>query len=396
MKKTGIAICMIATIILSAFVGYGGALMALNNHNNGNTQYTSSYPAGFPLQADAVSTTTVVESETVAEPEAVIQTLAVNGNPNPASNANRTTMTIPNLVLAVVDTVVEIETESVVNNRARQIIQPGAGSGVIISENGYIVTNNHVIVRSDGSPVDRITVRLRNGEAFEAAIVGRDADTDLAVIKIDANDLPAARFGDSALLAVGEPVIAIGNPLGNLGGTVTEGIISALNRDITIDGETMHLLQTSAAVNQGNSGGGLFNSYGELIGVVNAKPIGLGIEGIGFAIPSNVALSISGQLINYGFVWGRVAFGIELMDINDPFTAMLHGVRNMGLYVTENNPASGLIAGDRIVSIAGVNVSNRAQARSVYLNYNVGDVLEVVIVRGNNRYRAHVTLQQAA
>lgn len=381
MKKLSIAFLLIVTVSLSGLAGYFGALTAMN-HSTDRVLYTPDVPIQIPIP---------VESTAIAQNGMATHTVA---SVIAAPHTDRAAMTIPNLVLSVVDTVVEIETETVVNNRARQVIQPGAGSGVIISSGGYIVTNNHVIVRNDGAPVDRITVRLRNGESFEATIVGRDIETDLAVIKIDTYDLPAAVFGDSALLSVGEPVIAIGNPLGNLGGTVTEGIISALNRDITVGGETMHLLQTSAAINQGNSGGGLFNAYGELIGVVNSKFIGLGIEGIGFAIPGNIALSVTNQILEYGFVRGRVAFGIELLDINDLFTAMMYGVRNMGLYVTQNNPESGLVAGDRIIAIADVAVSSRAQARSVYINYNVGDELEVIIIRGGNRYRTYVVLQE--
>jgi len=364
MKKRVLALCMTAMVAVSGIAGFAGASLAMQRQDA---------PAAIVAYT----------------PTAIAQTVAMSTITNNAAQP----MSIPELVLAVADTVVEIDTRSVVaGGWNRQQVVPGAGSGVIISENGYIVTNNHVIAHENGNLVDTITVRLRNGETHYATVVGRDVETDLAIIKIDATGLQAAGFGDSSALYVGEPVVAIGNPLGDLGGTVTEGIISALNRDITVGGETMHVLQTSAAVNQGNSGGGLFNAHGELIGIVNAKPIGLGIEGIGFAIPSNVALSVSLQLIEYGFVTGRVAFGIELMDINDPITALINGVRNMGLYVTQNDPASGLNAGDRIISIAGKDVNNQAQARAVYLNFNVGDVLEVGFVRGNHIYTTQVTL----
>lgn len=369
-----IALCMILTIILSMVAGFAGATLAMRN----DLQYV--YPA----------LDNMAEAETAFEFE-YLHTSATGLN---MIVDDSSTQSIASLVETIVDTVVEIDTQSVVTHRAGQRIQPGAGSGIIISEDGLIVTNNHVIANADGSIADKITVRLRSGESYEATVVGRDAETDLAVLRIDADGLTPAYFGDSSQLSVGELAIAIGNPLGNLGGTVTEGIISALNRDIVIDGETMHVLQTSAAINQGNSGGGLFNAYGELIGVVNAKPIGMGIEGIGFAIPSNVALSITNQLIEHGFVTGRVDFGIELIDINDPITAMFSGLRTMGLYVAQNDDASGLQAGDRIISIAGTNVNNRAEARAVYLNYNVGDALEVTIARNGQFYRTQVILQQ--
>lgn len=307
----------------------------------------------------------------------------------------RQPLSIPDIVRNVADSVVEIDTQNVVRSHIRAIIQPGAGSGVIFSSDGYIITNNHVIVGTDGTLVDNITVRLRNGDEFEATIVGRDERTDLAIIKIEAENLTTARFGDSANLLVGELAVAIGNPLGNLGGTVTEGIISALNRDIVIDGEEMNLLQTSAAVNPGNSGGGLFNRYGELIGIVNAKPIGHGIEGIGFAIPSNQVKIISSQLKEHGVVLGRVAFDVDLVDINDSFAALLTGAGALGLHVSRDHEESGLRVGDRIIQIAGVSVRNYAQARAVYLNYDVGDQLEVVFVRARQNYRTYVTLVQA-
>jgi len=308
--------------------------------------------------------------------------------------STRQPLSIPDIVRAVADSVVEIDTQNIVNTHMRPVVQPGSGSGVIISPDGYIITNNHVIVSPNGDVVDNITVQLRNGQTFEAEIIGRDERSDLAVIKIDATGLTAARFGDSSQLVVGELAVAIGNPLGNLGGTVTEGIISALNRDIVIDGEEMNLLQTSAAVNPGNSGGGLFNAYAELIGIVNAKSVGHGIEGIGFAIPSNQVQNITTQLRQHGVVLGRVAFDVELIDINNAFAAMLAGVRTLGLYVSASHE-SGLRSGDRIISIAGVEVQNQAQARAVYLNYNVGDELEVIFARGGRAYRTSVTLIQA-
>jgi len=313
---------------------------------------------------------------------------------SPASD-HRAPLTIPQIVQAVANTVVEIDTQNLIEGRSRSIMQPGAGSGVIISSNGYIVTNNHVIVGADNNVVDSITVQLRDGTSFEAEVVGRDERTDLAIIRINATNLPVARFGDSDELIVGELAIAIGNPLGNLGGTVTNGIISALNRDINIDGEVMNLLQTSAAVNPGNSGGGLFNSFGELIGIVNAKPMGHGIEGIGFAIPSNQVEFISSQLMQHGYVVGRVAFGITTVDISDAFTAILFGVSQQGLYVYYSHPQSGLLAGDRIIGVNGIAVRNRAQVRTIYLNYSVGDEIEITFIRNGETYRTTTVLVQA-
>ncbi len=197
-------------------------------------------------------------------------------------------MTIPQVVERVSDTVVEIITTKVVNDifYGQHTVQSGAGSGVIITTDGYIVTNYHVI---DGART--ATVRLTNGSEFAASYVFGDAEKDLAIIKIDATGLTRAVMGSSKALVVGQDVIAIGNPLGTLGGTVTDGIISALDRNIIVDGHEMTLMQTNAAINPGNSGGGLFNRAGELVGIVNAKQVDTGIEGLGFAIPIDVVLS---------------------------------------------------------------------------------------------------------
>ena len=182
--------------------------------------------------------------------------------------------------------VVEIKTEVMTRDRFfGNYVSEGAGSGVIISENGYIVTNYHVV---DGAT--SIYVTLSDGKEYEGIYIGGDANTDIAVLRIHGKKLAAATMGNSDMLVEGEDVIAIGNPLGELGGSVTEGIISSTSREITIGGVEMDLLQTSAAINPGNSGGGLFNMDGELIGVVNAKSSGSEIEGLGFAIPVNTAV----------------------------------------------------------------------------------------------------------
>lgn len=209
------------------------------------------------------------------------------------------------------DSVVEITTESVSSGNSifGQYVSQGAGSGVIISKDGYIVTNNHVV-----SGATSLKVTTTDGTEYDASVVGKDSQTDLAVIKVDANNLQAATLGDSDILQVGDPAIAIGNPLGELGGTVTTGIISATDRQITIDDETMTLLQTDAAINPGNSGGGLFNADGNLIGIVNAKESSTGIEGLGFAIPITPAQDIITELMQNGSVTSRPALNVSLYD----------------------------------------------------------------------------------
>lgn len=216
------------------------------------------------------------------------------------------------LVKQVAPSVVEIQTSSIATQWNMQYVVSGAGSGVIVGRGDdstyYIITNNHVV-----SGARDITIALRTGEKYEAKLIAADERGDIAVVSIKSdNVLGVAMFGDSAGLQVGEDVIAIGNPLGSLGGTVTKGIISATERSIPMDKHSMTLLQTDTAINPGNSGGGLFNMRGELIGVVNAKMSDEEVEGICFAIPINTAKSIYDDLVKNGVVTGRVTLGITV------------------------------------------------------------------------------------
>ena len=237
------------------------------------------------MQDDVVETTPITDVEVgIGAPITVHKVRA-------DSNVQKRDMPITDVVALVADSVVEITTE--VSSYGLGFSTGGsAGSGVIISDNGYIITNHHVI--EDASS---ITVRLTDGREFPAGVVGSNSDEDIALIKIDATELCAATIGSSRSLVVGQQVLAIGNPLGTLGGTVTNGIISALDRTITIDGKDMTVLQTNAAINPGNSGGGLFNCSGELIGVVNAKRSETGIEGLGFAIPMDKAWEVVLEIV---------------------------------------------------------------------------------------------------
>ena len=200
--------------------------------------------------------------------------------------------TIEEIVSENEDSVVEITTESEEMSMFGVQTSEGAGSGVIVSEDGYIATNYHVI---EGS--SKVTVKLHSGDSYEAEVVGYDSDNDIAVLKIDAKDLNAVTIGKSSSVKVGDLAVAIGNPLGTLGGTATSGIISSLDRELTIDGRKLSLLQTDSAINPGNSGGGLFDGSGKLIGIVVAKGSGTGIEGLGFAIPIDTAAPIINQII---------------------------------------------------------------------------------------------------
>ena len=255
---------------------------------------------------------------------------SVERRPQNLENIPVTSINIPSVAALTQNSVVEIRTESVTNSLfLRQFVTEGAGSGVIISEDGYIVTNNHVI-----QDARAITVALHDGTTYEAQLIATDSKMDIGVIKIEASGLTPAILGDSDSLSVGEPVVAVGNPLGQLGGTVTDGIVSALDREIILNNERRNLLQTNAAINPGNSGGGLFNADGELVGIVVAKSSGEDVEGLGFAIPINDAKPIIEDLIAQGYVGGRVSLGVTALDLTSPQLAAQYGYKTPGVYIS--------------------------------------------------------------
>jgi serine protease Do len=393
MKKQFLASIMAITVILSGAVGFGGAYLA-------NSLAIAPAAAAGEISTLAQSAvfdqgTAEIEANLDGYPAAMqIANLAPNGMALLNSTNSTSTpqeLTIPEIAALASHSIVEIYTETVVNSgRLGQFITEGAGSGVIVSADGYIVTNNHVI---EGAK--KITVRLKNGADHEAALIGRDTKTDLAVLKSSASGLQPAGYGNLDKLEVGELAVANGNPLGQLGGTVTEGIISALSRNIDIDGHMMTLLQTSAAVNPGNSGGGLFNRFGELIGIVNAKSSGTDIEGISFAIPANLAKPIVDALISHGYVPGRIDLGAVLIDVLDARSAMLYRLQATGVYVAQADADSPLQAGDRLISINGVDINGTAKVKELLDTYKVGDVLSVAVWRSGKSTSVNLTLKQA-
>lgn len=292
------------------------------------------------------------------------------------------------------DSVVEITTESASSGNSifGQYVSQGAGSGVIISKDGYIVTNNHVV-----SGATSLKVTTTDGTEYDASVVGKDSQTDLAVIKVDANNLQAATLGDSDILQVGDPAIAIGNPLGELGGTVTTGIISATDRQITIDDETMTLLQTDAAINPGNSGGGLFNADGNLIGIVNAKESSTGIEGLGFAIPITPAQDIITELMQNGNVTSRPALNVSLYDYTSNNQGQYSKYED-GCYIVQivkNGAAdkAGLKQNDRILSFDGEQIQSTSDVKNVLKKHKIGDTIKMVVERDSKKITVEITLQ---
>lgn len=310
------------------------------------------------------------------------------------STGSQDSSTIKSVVEQCANSVVEIQTESVTNgsNPFQQYVSSGAGSGVILTQDGYIVTNHHVI-----EDANSITVRTRSGDEYNASLVGSDEQSDLAVLKIDATGLTPAVLGDSTTLEVGDLAIAIGNPLGELGGSVTSGIISALDREMTIDGQTMTLLQTDAAVNPGNSGGGLFNANGDLIGIVNAKSSGENVEGIGFAIPISTATDIIDELIANGEVTSRPTLGVSLYNVEDEMTASQLGVDSTGVYIVQIVDGgaadnAGLRSGDRILSVDGSEVSSASDVRAALNKHKIGESISITVERNGQTQDFDVAL----
>ena len=245
--------------------------------------------------------------------------------------------------------------------------------------------------------VGSTTCTLQDGSTHPATVVGADSQSDIAVVKIDATGLTPAVMGDSDKLAVGETVLAVGNPLGELSGTVTNGIVSALNREVTVNNQKMNLIQTNASISPGNSGGGLFNAEGDLIGIVNAKSVSDNAEGLGFAIPVNTAIQVATDLIQNGYVSGRPVMGVTVVTISDAQTAAQYGVSSYGVYVaevTENGPAAqaGVQKGDRIVSVDDTLIESNNDLTDLISSHAVGDTLNVQLSRDRQLMNVQVTL----
>ncbi|MBQ1506244.1 MAG: trypsin-like peptidase domain-containing protein [Erysipelotrichales bacterium] len=317
---------------------------------------------------------------------------------NVSTNSAQTpvvTGSVESVVNAVEESVVQISTEQTVTGGFfGTYVKSGAGSGVIITADGYIVTNHHVI-----SGATKITVTLKNNEQYDATLIGADADSDLAVLKINVTGLKPAVLGDSETLSAGQSIVVIGNPLGTLGGSVTSGVVSAMNRNITIEGTKMTLIQIDAAVNPGNSGGALFNMNGDLVGIVNAKYASEDVEGIGFAIPINQAKTVIEQLINQGYVSGKVLLGIGARDILSDQMAFFYNVKELGVYITEVRNGSdaenaGLKVGDRIISVDGQAIESATEISPIVQSHVPGDQMTVVISRNGEEITVEVTLTE--
>ena len=272
------------------------------------------------------------------------------------------------------------------------------GTGVVLSSAGYIVTNSHVV-----QDAQTIRVIFNDGSTQNASLLGMDTVSDLAVLYVDAPDLVAAEFGDSSTARVGDAVVAIGDPLGiELRGTMTDGIISAINRNINTGGRTMTLIQTNAALNSGNSGGPLLNCYGQVIGI-NTMKIGdymsdAGVEGLGFAIPSTTVKEIVDQLISNGYVSGRPTLGITGQAVTT-FDQLYYRIP-LGVYITAVSDGSsaaqlGIAPGDILLTFDGVRVTDVDTLENLLYAHDAGDTVSVLLYRAGNQYSLELTLDEA-
>ena len=310
-----------------------------------------------------------------------------------------TSMTMQQIAAVASPSVVAITTEQMSSSQTwfgGYYVQSGAGSGIIISQDGYILTCAHVV-----SGATSVKVQLNGSDqSYDATVVGVDSTSDIAVLKVDATGLTPAVIGDSDKLAVGETTVAVGNPLGTLSNTVTQGIVSALNRQVTVEDNDMTLIQTDTSISPGNSGGGLFNANGELIGVVNAKSSYSEAEGIGFAIPINTAMDIAQQLIENGAV-ARPVLGVSILDVQDSSTAQQYGVSALGVYVADvtkggGAEAAGVQRGDRIIAIDDTAVSSTSTVKSYLADKQVGDTVTLQVERDGKVLTLNVTLGNSA
>ncbi|MBQ8140125.1 MAG: trypsin-like peptidase domain-containing protein [Clostridia bacterium] len=366
------AVCVLLSLVLGAMAGVG--VYHFIGKDDGVIQDTGGVPA--------------YEGE-----EGVVTIIKNNGS----VKINKTTYSEDKEALTVVGVVEKaaasvVEVSTLTSSNYGQYVSSGAGSGVIIAVGGgysYIVTNYHVVGGSDS-----ITVRLTDKREFTAEYIDGDDGMDIAVIKIAVTEnIVAAEIGSSSSLRVGEGVVAIGNPLGELGGTVTDGIISALDREITIDGVTMTLLQTNAAVNPGNSGGGLFNMAGELIGIVNAKESAEGIEGLGFAIPIDTVYEDIVDVIEDGYIHGRITFGFEAAYLGQFDAYRYFGSSYAGIYVI-NAASSDFKQGDRITEVNSVSVLSESELLAALQNVKIGDSVSFRVVRGGSAMQVNVTAKE--
>ena len=384
-----IAVLLVLVIFLVGIVSVLGLMNIKLFHQLQSRQETAEAISFAPEEQETLSATEAAVQAPSEEPAASEFTMEIAPCPQ-STGSQEDCLTLQEIYSRNIPSVVSVITQLSSGS--------SSGTGVIVSSDGYIVTNCHVV---DGAL--SIRIRLSDDRELAAQTVGTDAVTDLAVLKIEADDLTPATFGSSESLQVGDSVVAIGDPLGvELRGTMTDGIISAINRDVEMDGRTMSLIQTNAALNPGNSGGPLINSHGQVIGI-NTMKIGdyvtsSGVEGLGFAIPSATVRDVVDQIIQQGYVSGRPTLGLEGESLSRFYQ---HYYRMpAGLYLTQVDPGSpaaqaGILEGDLLLSIDGQSITDIDSLNRVLNGHEVGDTVVVTIYRGTKQASVQLTVTEA-
>ena len=397
-KKNGIGGRMIALLVAVALVASigGSALTAvINNISRKNEEANAK--AAETMSSQTVEPAQDAQSENT-DPAQSGYTIEKSQLPTSLSSNDAGKSLTPKEVYAMnVNATVGIATQITTNVWGQVASASASGSGFILTSDGYVVTNNHVVEGATS-----VTVKLYNGDEYDAEIIGADEMNDVALLKIDATGLQAVTIGDSDQLEVGEEVIAIGNPLGELTFTMTAGYISALDREINTDGKPINMLQTDVAINSGNSGGALFDMNGNVIGITSAKysgstSSGASIEGISFAIPINDALRVIYDLQQYGRVTGRAYLGVTVRDL-DGTTASTYGLPTgpMIQSVEAGGCAekAGLQQGDIIIGFNGSDISSYTDLVAALNKVKAGDTATITVFRAGAQVEASITLDE--
>lgn len=374
-------------LILSICILLGGAACVLKLSGWQLTRAPQATNLSFFWEDAVQETQPVTRHENIQTPD---WSMTINASPQSVEN-------VPQEGGLSLQAIYEKAIPSVVSISCTLDNGSSTGTGVVLSSDGYLVTNAHVV-----SGARQIKILFTDGKTLEAQIVGQDKISDLAVLQVEATDLIAAEFGDSSVLRVGDSVAAIGDPLGiELRGSLTNGIISAINRDISTGGRTMTLIQTNAALNSGNSGGPLLNCYGQVIGI-NTLKIGdymsaAGVEGLGFAIPSSTVKEIAEQLLTNGYVAGRPTLGISGETVST--FHQIYSRLPKGIYITEVATGSdaaekGIVPGDILISINGTRVTEAGDLETILYGCQPGDTLRIVIYRSGKQYMTDLTVDE--
>ena len=393
-KKKGVTpaqfiVCLLAVALIFGTAGayLGGRI----NKEQAPTPDSSNMIVEEPNKDDVNKTDPEASDDSVSKPENSEHPSDKLNIANDGQDSTNATGVVQNCMASVVGIYVGNTTISYATGETQEQ-DTGSGSGVIITDDGYIVTNNHVV-----QGADTIHVYLQDGTKYDAKLIGTDTFSDLAIVKIDVANLPAATIGSSGNVTVGDTVYAIGNPLGVLTSSVSKGIISGLDRTITIDGISMTLMQTDASINPGNSGGGLFNDSGELIGIVNAKSASVEVEGLGFAIPINDVLRVVYDLQQYGRVRGRAYLGVTLQNL-DAEVAEIYGLPSgpQVVTVTEGSCSenAGLQPHDIILEFDGREINAYSDLVSALSKHRAGDTVKLKLYRAGAEIEVTLTLDE--